>query len=511
MSGSSYALRVTIFVFVVAVSALSVGISVYFISMSYNLYMLVVSLLFLILSLIASIFNIIAAFWYYNSYFYKSKYTYAASRNKRLDYYPTVAIAVPTYNEPASEVISTMEKAKRIKYPRNRINFYLLDDSTNEEIASKLSKYASESGVNYIHRDNRKGFKAGALNNLLRQSSEEFIAIFDADEYLTNRNFLIELLPIFKDRDIAYVQTEKRYAKNNLFSNAVDMMFAFFFKFAQTSRAMRDTANFAGSCAIVRKDALLKIGGFPEHVLEDTFLSFEMKNNNFKGVYIHKNYALGRPMNKFIAFARQQWRYNYGGTEFLYHYLKTKKEYKANTMSKLDYISHGFGLNYISIILILFTILSVLITFGGFPFAHASVSQLLSANYINEFFELGLLTTLVIFIAPLLLSKIYFNSFKSGIMVYILNFSVAFIRAKAAVQATLGLKPKNLWAKGNLGTRRGAFLFALKNSVAEVSFSTVLFAFSVFAIANSNFSGGIWLLWYSLLYGSTFVFFYKYR
>ena len=54
-----------------------------------------------------------------------------------------------------------------------------------------------------------QGFKAGNLNNMLKHSKEEFIAVFDYDEYLTNKNFLTDLIPFFQDKKVGYVQTEK--------------------------------------------------------------------------------------------------------------------------------------------------------------------------------------------------------------------------------------------------------------------------------------------------------------
>ena len=105
-----------------------------------------------------------------------------------------------------------------------------------------------------MHRNDRKGFKAGALNNMLKHSKEEFVAIFDYDEVPhKHRTSLMDMLPYFSDKKLSYIQTEKRYFKGTFFSDTVDLFDAFFFKFVQPSRALNNTAIFAGSCGLIRR------------------------------------------------------------------------------------------------------------------------------------------------------------------------------------------------------------------------------------------------------------------
>ena len=198
---------------------------------AHTLYTYVLASLFIILSLVSGFFNIFIAYSYYRSSFY-SEYLEGIKRYlKPLGEHPTVAIVMPVYNEDAATVERNMLKLKSMKYPKNRLHFYLLDDSTNEVARSDLRRFADSKGIVYIHREDRTGFKAGALNNMLRHSKDEYIALFDYDEYLTNTNFLEDLLPYFEDKKLSYIQTEKRYFKGTFFSDTVDLFDAFFFKF----------------------------------------------------------------------------------------------------------------------------------------------------------------------------------------------------------------------------------------------------------------------------------------
>jgi len=499
--------RLLILALVLLVDAASLAFSVYLISVAVGVYAMTIAVLFLGLSLLAAVFNTIAALWYYNSLFYKIKFR-DVLKPRKLTHYPTVAIAVPTYNEDPKLVENTLKRLLEIDYPKDRLKIYLADDSTNEETTLELISFSRANGINYIHRSNREGFKAGALNNLLKYSKEEFFAIFDADEYLVNKRFLKDLLPHFDDPNVGYVQTDKHYAKGSLFANSIDLLNSFFFRFVQPSRAFHNTSTFAGSCGIVRRSAIDAVGGFPGVVLEDTFFSLEVKLSGFKGIYIPKTYAFGRPMEHFTTFARQQWRYNYGGTEFLAYYLKNAHSQKLGMKEHIDYIAHGFGLNYLSVVVIFFTILSVLIAFSNFPFEHTKLAMLLNPAYTKLYLELLVsLATVVSFIGPIIITRAYFKSFKTGIMVFLLNFAVTFIRAKAAFAALLKLSPK--WVKAG-GNARNNILGALRSSITEVAFSSMLFGLAFIALLQSNISGGAWLMWFGALYISTLFFFYKY-
>lgn len=488
--------------------------SAYLLIIAKSLYMYLIAILFLTLSMISGFFNIFAAYWYYKAYFYSNHLNGINAKLKPLTRFPTVAVAVPVYNENPVIVDRTFRKLMGLKYPKDKVKYYMLDDSSDKEIASKLSRVCKKMGITYMHRDTRRGYKAGALNDMLKVSKEEYIAIFDADEYLTNENFLMDLLPYFQDEAISYVQTEKRSAKGTFFSDSVDLFNAFFFKFIQTARALNNTAIFAGSCGIIRRSALDKIGGFPEYVIEDTFFSFESDESSFKSLYIPKVYALGRPISTFSALAKQQWRYNYGDTQFLGYFIKKfkkKRRVKNITMlSSVDYIAHGFGLNYLSLILIIFTFVSVLIVFSAFPLKYLTLSQFFNIKNITFDLQIfGIIAfTLSLFI-PVALTKIYFKSVSKGMMIFILNFALAVVRTRAAIAAILNRDPKLQWQKSRTNSRNLAI--SLYNTRFEIMLSSLLFVLGYVSIfINSNISGGLWLMWYGALYAIATVLFYKY-
>ncbi|MEM0200837.1 MAG: glycosyltransferase [Candidatus Micrarchaeaceae archaeon] len=491
------------------------GFSIYLINNANNAYSYFLAFSYLILSIVAGLFNTFTAYSYYRSYLYAKYLKKIQKTLKPIKDFPKIAVAIAVFNENPKEVDKNIKRLLELNYPKDKINFYMLDDSTNIKKASDIKKSSLKYNYKYIHRTDRKGYKAGALNNLLKDLKEEYLAIFDYDEYLTNKNFLLDLLPYFEDSKLAYIQTEKRYKKHTFFSDTIDLFDAFFFKFIQPSRALNNTAIFAGSCGLIRTELLKKIGGFPEYVIEDTFFSFESDIQGFKSLYIPKIYALGKPIESFTELVKQQWRYNYGDTQFLGYFIKrtrynTKKA--LSPLSNVDYMTHGFGLNYISVMLILFTLISIMIVFSQLPVSQLNISNIFTSQYISFDLELlGVGALFVSIIAPIIITKIYFNSIKKGFMIFLLNFALSFVRAKAAFSAIFRKKYNVIWDRHSKNNKYGKIIYALRNSVFEITFSVMLFIFSIFAILINNIFGGIWLLWYGFLYISTLFMFYKYR
>ncbi len=126
---------------------------------------------------------------------------------------PFVTIQLPLYNElyVAERVIRS---ACEVDYPRDRLEIQVLDDSTDEtlELTRRLVCDHQARGIPivHLHRDDRKGFKSGALAYGFEHARGEFIAVFDAD-FVIPRDFLRRTLPHFSDQHVGIVQTRWTY------------------------------------------------------------------------------------------------------------------------------------------------------------------------------------------------------------------------------------------------------------------------------------------------------------
>src|SRR3954469_10241107 len=123
---------------------------------------------------------------------------------------PVVTVQLPLFNE-MYVVERLLDSVAQIRYPRDRFQIQVLDDSTDEtqEICKRkiaeLAQRFPELDVEYVHRVDRSGFKAGALDNGLRTAKGEFVLIFDAD-FLPNADILERAIDHFTDPKVAVVQ-----------------------------------------------------------------------------------------------------------------------------------------------------------------------------------------------------------------------------------------------------------------------------------------------------------------
>src|SRR5512137_66029 len=118
---------------------------------------------------------------------------------------PRVTIQLPMFNElcVAERVI---DSACALDYPREKLEIQVLDDSTDETqgIARAAVDRWKARGV-YIHRVNRQGFKAGALEHGLTTAKGEFVGVFDAD-FLPPADYVLRSIHHFTDPKVAVVQ-----------------------------------------------------------------------------------------------------------------------------------------------------------------------------------------------------------------------------------------------------------------------------------------------------------------
>ena len=156
----------------------------------------------LILVLYFFVLSILAIYgWhrYYLVYLYMKNKGRAPAPLPVPDVLPRVTIQLPIFNEMyvADRLIDAVCE---MDYPKELLEIQVLDDSTDEtrDIAELAVRRHAAKGFNihYLHRVDRRGYKAGALEAGLREATGEFIAIFDAD-FIPSRDFLQRTLPHF--------------------------------------------------------------------------------------------------------------------------------------------------------------------------------------------------------------------------------------------------------------------------------------------------------------------------
>lgn len=234
--------------------------------------------------------------------------------------WPTVDIYIPTYNEPAELVETTIIAAKNIDWPKDKLKIYVLDDGCRIEFANLAKKL----GVGYLTRRDNKGAKAGNLNNALRQTRGDLIAIFDCD-HVPTRSFLQLSVGFFlNDEKLALVQTphhfynEDPFEKNLWFGNRVPNEGLLFYGLVQDGNDFWNASFFCGSCAILRRKAMQEIGGFAtETVTEDAHTSLRLHQMGWNSAYLKLPMAGGLATGAVREHVQQRLRWGRGMLQIL--------------------------------------------------------------------------------------------------------------------------------------------------------------------------------------------------
>jgi cellulose synthase/poly-beta-1,6-N-acetylglucosamine synthase-like glycosyltransferase len=205
---------------------------------------------------------------------------------------PRVTIQLPIYNE-QFVVERLMEETVKIDYPRELLEIQVLDDSTDEThpFTERLVAGYKAAGfpIEYIHRANRHGYKAGALQNGLKTATGEVIAIFDAD-FVPPRDFLMRTVDYFADPKVGVVQTRWGYLNRhyNVLTEVQAMLLDGHFVLEHVARAGSGRFfNFNGTAGILRRSMIDDAGGWQHDTLtEDSDLSYRAQLKGWKFVYV---------------------------------------------------------------------------------------------------------------------------------------------------------------------------------------------------------------------------------
>jgi cellulose synthase/poly-beta-1,6-N-acetylglucosamine synthase-like glycosyltransferase len=231
---------------------------------------------------------------------------------------PIITVQLPLFNE--MYVVERLVKAvTEIDYPREKFEIQVLDDSTDETVKlaeATVAKYAQQGfDIHYVHRSDRTGFKAGALEEGLKTAKGELLAIFDAD-FVPKPDCLRKLVDFFTDPLVGCAQMRWSHINGNynLLTRLQSIMLDGHFVVEQTTRNRTGGFfNFNGTAGIWRRRAIALSGGWQHDTLtEDTDLSFRAQLMGWKFVYLLDEEAPAEIPVEINAFKAQQRRWAKG-------------------------------------------------------------------------------------------------------------------------------------------------------------------------------------------------------
>ena len=277
--------------------------------------------------ILASYFFVLLILAVYGWHRYYLVYAYMKHKHEQpvphftLDPLPVVTIQLPLYNE-MYVVDRLVDAVCQIDYPRELLEIQVLDDSTDEtrQIAELAVRRHAAQGVDikYLHREDRTGYKAGALEEGLKVARGQFVAIFDAD-FIPKPDFLMQSVHFFSNPKVALVQARWGHINEDysLLTKIQSVLLDAHFVLEHGSRNRAGLFfNFNGTAGIWRKTAIADGGGWQHDTLtEDLDLSYRTQLRGWQFVFIQDHVAPAELPVEMNAFKSQQHRWAKGSIQ----------------------------------------------------------------------------------------------------------------------------------------------------------------------------------------------------
>jgi cellulose synthase/poly-beta-1,6-N-acetylglucosamine synthase-like glycosyltransferase len=260
---------------------------------------------------------------------------------------PIVTIQLPVYNE-LYVIERLIDKVCQFDYPIEKLEIQLLDDSNDETvdiISERVNHYKGLGfDIHHIQREERIGYKAGALKYGTSISKGEFIAIFDSD-FVPEKDFLMKTIPHFNNDKVGVVQSKWGFinAKYSYLTCLQAFGLNAHFSLEQVGRSYGDHfINFNGTAGVWRKTCIADAGGWESDTLtEDLDLSYRAQLNGWKFIYLEDVVSPSELPIEINALKAQQFRWTKGAAECTSKNLKRVLKSKNTTFStKLHAVFH---------------------------------------------------------------------------------------------------------------------------------------------------------------------------
>ena len=276
---------------------------------------------------LATYFFVLVILAVYGWHRYYLVYLYMKNKDRRpvpagaLDRLPVVTVQLPIYNEMyvADRLIDAV---CRIDYPRELLEIQVLDDSTDEttSVAERAVRRNAARGIDitHIHRKDRTGYKAGALEAGLKLAKGEYIAIFDAD-FIPPVDFLERTIQFFSDPQVGLVQARWGHINQeySLLTKIQSILLDGHFVLEHGGRNRSGLFfNFNGTAGIWRRSTIGDAGGWQHDTLtEDLDLSYRAQLKGWKFVFLPELIAPAEVPVEMNSFKSQQHRWAKGSIQ----------------------------------------------------------------------------------------------------------------------------------------------------------------------------------------------------
>ncbi len=261
--------------------------------------------------------------------------------------WPLVTVQLPIFNE-LYVVRRIIDAAARLDYPRDRLQIQVLDDSTDETTLvgrTLVARWQARGlDIDLVHRDDRRGFKAGALANGLTTAKGDYVAIFDAD-FVPPADYLRRTIPHLMARPrLGLLQTRWTHLNANHSALTWAQALALDGHFVVEHMARHRSGlliNFNGTAGVWRKSCIKAAGGWQADTLtEDLDLSFRAQMAGWEALYLPEVAVPAELPPQMAAFKRQQARWAVGAAQCLVKLGRCLARSKLPMRVRLEGLAH---------------------------------------------------------------------------------------------------------------------------------------------------------------------------
>ena len=236
--------------------------------------------------------------------------------------WPNVTTQIPIFNE-YNVAPRVMRAVAAMAYPKGKHEIQVLDDSTDEtlDLIDRTAQELRNEGydIRVIRRENREGFKAGALAEGLKSAKGALIAIFDAD-FVPSKDYLKRIVPFFlEDERLGLLQARWGHLnrERSLLTRVQSIGIDGHFMIEQSARNWSGLfMNFNGTAGVWRKEAIEESGGWQWDTLtEDMDLSYRVQFCGWRTLYVPDVVVPAEIPEDVGAFKSQQFRWAKGSIQ----------------------------------------------------------------------------------------------------------------------------------------------------------------------------------------------------
>lgn len=366
-----------------------------------------------------------------------------------------------------------LESSKQ-DYPNAKI--VILDDSTKKEYIERIDSLAKENAFELVRRKEHTGFKAGNMNNYLKNINPDgydYIAVLDSDERLP-RDFVSKLLTYFeKDREIGAVQATHIAVKgSNVFQDVLGMCVKSNGKICQIMKNFYGSSSLFGHGMMISKECYKKVGGFPEVVAEDISISVKIRDAGLKIVFAPNVTCKEEFPTNYLSLKKRQCKWTQGNVQYMKKYNKEINHSKISWYEKLDLKLSHYSLPIIPILSLLLVLNTLTLGF----------LQCLSVSYGLWFF----IILMIFLLSPLIPDIVTYGKSKRIWLIipyFVLNMityaSMEPMMVSTVILELFGKKAKFIITPKE--ERKMTFLDILKASWSPIIFGALIAVLTYFA------------------------------